>query len=185
MKYTPLEQRFSEMITKGATPDDCWSWAGTKTDGYGMIRSGRGGRMVLAHRVSYQLSRGPIPDGICVLHKCDNPPCTNPEHLFLGTRADNNADKAAKGRWRGGCLLGEANPAAKLTWGQVAEIRASGLSQSSIAKTYGVDQKTISLIKRGITWNKRILADKPSKRPMKSSGRKMPSRPFQKRPVKD
>lgn len=76
--------------------DGCWEWKGfTNPKGYGIIA---GSGQVLAHRVSYRELVGPIPDGLCVLHRCDNPPCYNPAHLFLGTRADNNRDMRDKGR---------------------------------------------------------------------------------------
>lgn len=96
---------------------------------------------------------GPIPDGLHVLHHCDNPPCVNPAHLFLGTNADNVADKTAKGRGRGG--RGEAHRNAKLTADQVREIRelaASGLTQREIAARYGVRHTAIGKILRGERW---------------------------------
>lgn len=86
--------RFNAGISK--TSKGCWEWKGaTSVDGYGKFKSF--GEQ-LAHRVSWVLHRGNIPDGKCVLHKCDNPPCVNPEHLFIGTKDDNNKDRALKGR---------------------------------------------------------------------------------------
>ena len=77
--------------------DGCWVWIGAKTNGYGVICIG-GTKTRQAHRVSWELENGPIPDGMCVCHHCDNPSCVRPDHLFLGTRADNNRDRDAKGR---------------------------------------------------------------------------------------
>lgn len=84
------------------TPDGCWVWtAGTDQDGYGKFAIGLGGQNQIhtrAHRFAYEVFIGPIPDGMVVCHSCDNPPCANPDHLWLGTPIDNNADKVAKDR---------------------------------------------------------------------------------------
>ena len=113
MRKRPLEERFHELYDIDET-SGCHVWRGTKTNfGYGQIgRGGRGGGMLVAHRVGWELANGPIPDGLFVLHRCDNPPCVNPEHLFLGTQKENIADMRAKGRGFGPPhYWGEKNPA--------------------------------------------------------------------------
>lgn len=96
----PREDRFWAKVRRGEQ-NDCWEWsAGVDNFGYGRLNTR--GVVDLAHRLSWELAHGPIPDGMCVLHRCDNPPCVNPRHLFLGTRDDNVQDMIAKGRhWRG------------------------------------------------------------------------------------
>lgn len=94
----PTEKRFWERVNK--QPDGCWLWTGTTNlRGYGILA--RNNTMQLAHRFSYELHKGVIPDGMFVCHSCDNPPCVNPDHLWLGTNADNVSDMVAKGRARG------------------------------------------------------------------------------------
>lgn len=91
-----LRERFWDKVQTGP---GCWAWLAHKNNkGYGMIQPGGKGNKVLAHRVAWVLLRGPIPEGKNVLHRCDNPQCTNPEHLFLGSHRDNMLDKHAKGR---------------------------------------------------------------------------------------
>lgn len=105
--------------TKVKKTDNCWLWqAATAGKGYGVIRFEA--RQQYAHRVSWQLHFGKIPFSMCVLHKCDIPSCVNPEHLFLGTIADNNADMKQKGRWAHGEKFGRA----VLNLQQVNEIRS-------------------------------------------------------------
>lgn len=94
-----LEERFWKKVDRSGGPDACWTWTATRTrTGYGMFCVSL--KMVSSHRVSYSLANGPIPDGLCVLHRCDNPPCVNPGHLWLGTQLQNIADRDSKGRQR-------------------------------------------------------------------------------------
>lgn len=94
----PIEKRFWEKVKK-ASNDECWLWLGGKTyGGYGVIGSGGRHGLIRAHRLSWEIANSKIPEGLWVLHKCDNPPCVNPKHLFLGTQSDNMNDCIAKGR---------------------------------------------------------------------------------------
>lgn len=121
----------------------CWEWNGGRhRNGYG--KAARGGKTRTTHRLAYEAWNGPIPDGMAVLHRCDNRPCMNPAHLFLGTIAENHADMRSKGR---------QNDPQKLTDAQVAEIRSAYTGvrgeQTVLAHQYGVSLATISLIVRG------------------------------------
>lgn len=125
---------------------NCWIWTGCYARrGYGVI--GFGKKKFRAHRYSWELNRGPIPTGMHVLHKCDCPPCINPDHLFLGTQLDNNADMDAKGR-RGH----------KLTESDVLAIRTSykswqrGSSQRALAHRFGMSNGQIQGILSGLSW---------------------------------
>lgn len=132
----------------------CWVWTKYRmADGYGVVKVA--GSALLAHRVSYAAFVGQIPDGMSVLHQCDNPPCINPAHLSIGTHADNMRDRNTKGRARGKSWKGEAHPSVRLTGAAIAQIRslAGSAPQSVIAKQFGVSQGHISNIINGKTWN--------------------------------
>lgn len=151
----PLAVRMEKYTDRSDGPNACWPWMRYRTArGYGFvgIATGRG---TGAHRVAWEIANGPIPDGMWVLHRCDNPPCCNPAHLFLGTNLDNIADKVAKGRQRGPGP-GAKNHQAKLTSGHVAEIRArfarGNVLQRELAAEFGVTQATISRAVRGESW---------------------------------
>lgn len=131
----------------------CWEFRGARMiKGYGSV-SFRG-KPKLAHRVAMEIATGEsIPDGINVLHHCDNPPCVNPGHLFLGTQADNVMDMTAKGR--GAKLAGENNGRSVLTAAAVAEIlsnRSVRGSAAALAKKFGVKVNAISKVRRGLSW---------------------------------
>ena len=147
-----LKERFHRLCV--ATDDDnCWEWIGSKgPKGYGRMREGaRESRIKGAHRVSWEIHNGEIPDGLCVLHKCDNPSCVNPNHLFLGTYADNNKDRDQKGRHR--ALRGQSNGFAKLTESQVRRIKKDNRTSIAVAADYGVSHSLIRRIRSGEVWN--------------------------------
>jgi len=136
--------------------DECWPWrGGLFTNGYGQFRLAK--RKVKAHRCAHELTRGPLGD-LRSLHRCDNPPCCNPVHLFAGTDADNAHDRDAKGRRRNGrrvSLPGASNPAAKLSELDVRQIRVlagQGLFQREIAGRFGISQSQVGNIVRGSSW---------------------------------
>lgn len=146
------EEQINSFWSKVHKSDGCWTWlAATNRKGYGIFRVGN--KNVLAHRFSYQIYKGEIPDGILTLHRCDNPACVNPAHLFLGTHLDNVHDCISKGRYYTGRHDGEHGKH-KLTAIQVREIREnpSGLSHRALAKKYSVSKGTITFIMNNQTW---------------------------------
>ena len=126
----------------------CHIWLGPSNYGYGVTRRIRKGKSISVHRIAWQEVNGEIPTGYCVLHKCDNRLCVNPRHLFLGTKADNNRDRASKGR----SCRGEDTPSNKLKYDEVVEILASGMSSSKLASMYSVSSHTIRDIKKKRKW---------------------------------
>ncbi len=146
--WSGVRQFWARVDTSGV----CWVWTGAKNSGgYGDIRYD--GRKVGTHRVAWELTNGPIPNGLWVLHRCDNPPCVRPDHLFLGTNTDNMRDRASKGRTNQ--RKGEKSPHAKLTWASVREMRQrrqDGVRVIDLASEYGVAQSTVSELLAGGTW---------------------------------
>ncbi len=125
----------------------CWEYTGTRCEGYGFVSYLN--FAMPAHRFVWELANGIIPEGFCVCHTCDNPACCNIKHLFLGTNADNVADRVAKKR----SAAGEQNGRSKLTKDQVLQIRASvGVRRVTLAKNFGVSPRTISQIRDGERW---------------------------------
>lgn len=127
---------------------ECWIWTGKRDDwGYGVS----GTKSQKAHRVAWELANGPIPEGLLVLHRCDNPPCVRIDHLFIGSNADNTADMIAKGRARH--PSGEANPNSRLTRTDVDYIRTATEAGPVLSARFGVSTTQINRIRRGGSWN--------------------------------
>ncbi len=153
---TSLENRFWARVEKEGpvlydSLGSCWLWMGWRDAyGYGQITFLQRPRKT--HRLSYELHFGEIPKGLSVLHKCDNPPCVNPSHLFLGTPADNMRDAVAKNRFP----KGSAKPQAKLTDVKVLEIRRrfanGGMTYKELALDYQVRPETVSAVVRRVSW---------------------------------
>lgn len=156
---TPLHDRFWKYVSP-CPNTGCWWWTGTASIAdpvaplaYGRINIGGAKvKMLRATRVSFEMHVGPIPDGMFVCHKCDNPPCVNPDHLFLGTQLENMADCKAKGRHSFGVTYGEGNCHSKLTDTQVRAIRASTGTFKEIAKRFGVSKSNVEFILKRKTW---------------------------------
>jgi hypothetical protein len=149
-----LEQRCEKR------PDGCWVWSRARhKQGYGKVAFKRAGktRHTGAHRAAYEVFVGAIPAGLYVLHRCDNPPCINPAHLFAGTALDNMLDAKAKGRLKEPprrLNRGEDNGRAKLTPAGVREVLAlkGRMSQRKIAAQCGISKSAVRLIHQGKRW---------------------------------
>lgn len=148
----PIKKRFYSKVIL-PNDDGCMIWsAGKDSWGYGHLNINKS--MAKAHRLSYELHYGEIPNGLLVLHKCDNPPCVAPEHLFLGTTLDNTKDCISKGRFTKP-RIGENNPVSKLNVEAIRDIRkrlSNGETQQSIAKFYKISHATIYYVKNNKTW---------------------------------
>jgi HNH endonuclease len=157
--------RFWSKIDTGTTPDGCWLWTGsTLHTGYGVMRIA--GRPSAVHRLAWELAHGPIPAGMFICHHCDVRRCVRPDHLFLGTPADNSADMVLKGRQATGDRApsrlhresrprGDSHPSRRLTSEAVIAIRerfAAGTPRVALAAEYGVSNVTVGKIVRGEAW---------------------------------
>ncbi|WFG54200.1 putative HNH endonuclease [Myxococcus phage Mx9] len=163
---TPPDVRFWRKVQK---TEGCWEWqGGRQVTGYGIF--GVPGRTTSTHRFSWELHNGPIPKGMLVCHRCDNPPCVRPDHLFLGTPSDNMVDKARKGRHN--APSGSEVWISKLTEADVRAIRekhaAGKAGFKRLAKEYGVTPMAIANVCYGTTW-RHIPLEQPF-RPLTSSG---------------
>jgi hypothetical protein len=159
--------RFWSKVSR-SDADNCWPWTGcTDKDGYGQIGYWDGHSVVRAHRVAFSLANGEFPEKLCVCHRCDNPPCCNHAHLFLGTNQENTADRTLKGRSAAGarngtivhpelCPRGTHNGNSRLTDDKVREIRrrySNGEGLRPLARAFGISShNTIRLIVNRTTW---------------------------------
>lgn len=145
-KYCSLTCAVSSRLSKTSAPP-CWLFMGSRMKtGYGRYAAKRG-ITIPTHRIMFEAYYGPIPKGLYVLHRCDNPPCCRPDHLFLGTLSDNTKDMMAKGRHKPTWVPGSKHGRAKLNEEQVISIRkrkAAGERRQNLAAEYGVSIKTIN-----------------------------------------
>jgi hypothetical protein len=157
--FNDIVERFWNKVEKTA---DCWTWKGAKTNkGYGIYSSFyKFGffKSQFAHRVSYFLANGNFDSDLLVCHKCDNPSCVNPNHLFIGTYSDNAQDMSDKGRngQQINSQKGEKHGRSKLDWNKVREIRKryseEKITKSELSRQYGVDHKQIRNILNNTNW---------------------------------
>ncbi len=160
-KPIPVETRFWRHVVRTG---GCWLWTGAKfTDGYGKIRLDRASKKYIsAHRLSWQIAYGQVPQGLSVLHQCDTPACVRPDHLFLGTQTDNCMDMMEKGRDRH--PRGEAHQGARLREQDVVQIRKIGregiLTSSETAAFYGITRDYAKALMSGLRWGA-LPTDRP------------------------
>lgn len=162
-RHLKLRASLADRFYDKVAPDPnsgCWLWTGAvKELGYGVIGLGRRSQGIRkAHRVSWELHRGPIPEGLCVCHKCDVPGCVNPNHLFLGTLADNAQDTARKGRLKIPDNRGERATWSKLKTEQAADIATRRLTAREFAALYGVSESAVCRIWEGKNWTATLKA---------------------------
>jgi len=155
-----IEERFWSKVDKNA-PNGCWLWTAGKARGYGYFRIRTKKNKVRAHRMAWELTYGPIPEGMNVLHSCDNPPCCNPAHLFLGTQVDNVRDMMRKKRdgafsYTRRDNRGEKSANAKLNNVVIKKLKkiyaVGGVSYAQLARGLGVNETTISRAIRRLTY---------------------------------
>lgn len=145
--YKKAAERFVEKCSISRI--GCWTWNGAvNANGYASFWNGK--KTETASRVAYELFCGPIPDGLSVLHRCDNPLCVKPSHLFVGTHLDNMRDRDLKGR--AAKLAGELNPRAKLNAEQARAIKLSSESSALLSQRFNVSETTIANIRKGVIW---------------------------------
>ena len=148
-----FQEKFWSQVKRG---NDCWEWIGSlDQSGYGKLRIAQNRAHFRAHRVAYKIAYSVDPGHMYVCHKCDNPRCVNPRHLFLGTALDNNRDKMAKGRDRYADQSGSKNGNSKLNEAaaeQAIKMLATGMTNVAIAKELGVGHSLISRIRVGRSW---------------------------------
>jgi len=155
LKGQTLRKRFEAKFVKGLN-SDCWLWeGGTSGKGYGQVWNEQ--KQEKAHRAAWKLYRGEIPKGLCVCHSCDTPLCVNPNHLWLGSQAENIRDMHAKGR--GKQQNGEAHHNAKLTEEDVRAIRASLQSSRKLALIFNISSSQVSRIKHREHWKYLVNVD--------------------------
>lgn len=144
--HSALDRRIAYEQSVVVSDDGCWGWSGSSSpDGYGRISK------AYAHRVSWEMHRGPIPTGARVLHHCDNPPCSNPDHLFLGTAAENSRDMASKGRSGPTLHLKGVTTLPAATVANILTLRAEGRTFLDIGRELHIGRESVSRICRGVT----------------------------------
>jgi hypothetical protein len=148
-----IERTIFDTSKYAVSEKGCWEWLGAKTRGYGSVNI-RGRGTCFVHRLSFEVRNGPIADGLFACHKCDNPACFNPDHLFAGTPADNAHDMMRKGRGAKNKRLpaGESHHATTLRESDVVLIRSSSETRKDLAARYSVSVSTIANILSGRTW---------------------------------
>ena len=153
-RKTPWQERFWRFVPEDRTPDGCWEWEGALVaNGYGSLGGdAQVGKHIRAHRASYIIHHGEIPEGYVVCHRCDNRACVNPAHLFAATQGDNLRDMAQKGRERGRFEHGDAHSTARYSDAQVREMRelaAARVPYAEIVERFGTTRWYLSALVRG------------------------------------